>query len=67
MPAPRLPRTRHEPTRTTLICWLLVLAVAISAEGAWILWLQDAWTVAPAAASPRPHPSPGALPATGVD
>jgi len=65
--AARLPRMRSEPTRTTLICWLLVLTVAISAECAWILWLEDAWTVAPAAASPRLNPSPGAPPAPGVD
>jgi hypothetical protein len=58
---------RSGATRTTLICWLLVLTVVFSAECAWVLWLRDAWTVAPAAASPPSHLSPGALPATGVD
>jgi hypothetical protein len=58
---------RSDAARTTLICWLLVLTVVISAEFAWVLWLQGAWTVAPAAAGPRPHPFPGALPAPGVD
>jgi len=66
-PMTRRRAERSDPTRITLICWLLVLTVAISAECAWVLWLQDAWTVAPAAASPHPHPSPGTLPAPGVD
>jgi hypothetical protein len=60
-------RTASYATRITLLCWVLVLTVAVSAECAWVLWLQNVWTVAPTAASPRPHPSPGALPAPGVD
>ena len=52
---------RPDATRTTLICWLLVVTVVISAECAWVFWLQDAWTVTPAAAaSSRPHISPAA-------
>jgi hypothetical protein len=47
---------RSDATRATLICWLLVLTVVISAECAWVLWLQDAWTVAAAAAGPLPAP-----------
>jgi hypothetical protein len=52
---------RSAAARTTLIGWLLVLTVVISAECAWVVWLQDAWTVTPAAAaSPRSHVSPAA-------
>jgi hypothetical protein len=40
--------------RITLLSWLLVLAFAVSAECAWVLWLQDVWTVTPTTA--RPHP-----------
>ena len=39
--------------RLTLLCWLLVLTLAVSAECAWLVWLQDAWTEAPTGA--RPH------------
>lgn len=49
---------RSDAARNSLICWLLVLAVVICAECAWVLWLRDAWTVTPAmAANPRPHVS----------
>jgi len=42
--------------RITLLCWLLVLTIAASAECAWVVWLQDVWTVAPTVASPHPLP-----------
>jgi hypothetical protein len=49
---------RSDAAPTSLICWLLVLAVVICAESAWVLWLRDAWTVTLAvAASPLPHVS----------
>ena len=64
---PWMGRTASYAARITLLCWLLVLTVAVSAECAWLLWLQDLWTVAPTEASPRPRPSPGVRPAPGVD
>jgi hypothetical protein len=64
---PSMGRTASYAARITLLCWLLVLTAAVSAECAWLLWLQDLWTVAPTEASPRPRPSPGVLPAPGVD
>ncbi len=40
-------RSASQTRGTTLLCWLLVLAMAVSAECAWVVWLRDAWTVAP--------------------
>jgi hypothetical protein len=53
---PGVRQTASQPRRITLLCWLLVLVLAASAECAWVVWLQDVWTVAPAVA--RPHPLP---------
>jgi len=52
-----------EPTpwpakRMTLLCWLFVLTVAVSAECAWLVWLQDAWTVAQTEALAAKHRLP---------
>jgi hypothetical protein len=41
-------RTASQAKRLTLLCWLLVLSMAVSAECAWVLWLQNVWAVAPA-------------------
>lgn len=51
---PGVGQTVLQARRTTLLCWLLVLTLAVSAECAWVVWLQDVWTVAPTVA--RPHP-----------
>jgi len=40
--------------RITVLGWVLVLSLAVSAECAWVLWLRDAWTAAPTIASPHP-------------
>ncbi len=53
---PGVGRTASQAKRITLLCWLLVLTMAASAECAWVLWLKDVWTVAPTATSPSPHP-----------
>ena len=41
-------RTASQTKLLTLLCWLLVLTAAASAECAWVLWLRKVWTVAPA-------------------
>lgn len=51
--------------RITLLCWLLVLTMAASAECAWVVWLQDVWTVAPTVA--RPHPLPPVAASERID
>ena len=48
--------TASSAKRITLLCWLLVLTLAASAECAWVLWFQALWTAAPTAAGPRPAP-----------
>jgi len=53
---PGVGRTGAHAKGITLLCWLVVLTLAVSAECAWVLWLQDVWTVAPTEATPRPHP-----------
>ncbi len=53
-------RTASPAKRLTLLCWLLVLSIAVSAECAWVLWLQNVWAVAPAEPSSllfRPIPT----------
>jgi hypothetical protein len=53
---PGVAQTPSQARRITLLCWLLALTAAASAEGAWVLWLQDHWTAdAHAVASSGPH------------
>ena len=53
---PGVGQTTSQARRVTLLCWLLVLTMAVSAECAWVLWLQDHWTAdARTVASPPPH------------
>jgi hypothetical protein len=52
--------------RMSLLCWLLVLTLAVSAECAWVLWLQDVWTVAYTEGGPPGPRSPSEQIAQGV-
>ncbi len=53
---PGVAQTPSQARRITLLSWLLVLTMAVSAECAWVLWLQDHWTAdAHTVASPPPH------------
>jgi hypothetical protein len=53
---PGVGRTALHAKQISLLCWLLVLTLAVSAECAWVLWLQDVWTVESTEARP-PRPS----------
>lgn len=46
--------------RVTLLSWLLVVSLVVFAEFAWVLWLQNIWTMTSTGASlgPRPLVSP---------
>ena len=57
---PRVGWTAPHARRITLLCWLLVLTMVATAECAWLLWLQDVWTVVPTVARPAPRPSASA-------
>jgi hypothetical protein len=53
---PVVGQTASQARRITLVCWLLILTMAVAAECAWVLWLQDQWTAdAHPVAAPRPH------------
>jgi len=53
---PGVGQAPSQARRIRLLCWLLVLTMAATAECAWVVWLQEVWTVAPTVASPHPLP-----------
>jgi hypothetical protein len=53
---PGAAQTASHARRITVLCWLLALTLAATAECAWVLWLQDHWTAdVHTVASPGPN------------